>query len=106
MIGRTIKVLERAPRLVFSIFFPSSGGELVSGLDLYAPLTTNDHAEVKQWPWPVVLFSPGFGIERDMYHSVGLNVTDKQNDYYDYLDSLASKPKEMVGLDYTYVQFD
>lgn len=37
MIGRTIKVLKRDPRLVFSIFFPSSGGELVSGLDLYAP---------------------------------------------------------------------
>ncbi len=74
-------------------------------------------------------------------YSVGLNVTDKQNDYYDYLVSyvygnadhlqltnlskgeagnilcviqkdlpnhysLASKLKEMVGLDYTYVQFD
>jgi len=87
MIGRTIRVLEQDPRLAISIFYPSSVGDPASGIDLYAPcqaeaaailmdmgvnlvnlnitddLTTSDTTVVKKGIWPVVLMSPGFGVE-------------------------------------------
>jgi len=101
MIGRIIRVLEQNPRLAISIFHPSSGGIPLRGLDLYAPcqaevaailremgvdlenlnvtdnLTISDKADAKRGPWPVVLLSPGFGVERDMYLGIISNLVPK-----------------------------
>ncbi|MEK4330319.1 hypothetical protein MKX70_31180 [Paenibacillus sp. FSL R7-0312] len=91
MIGRTIRVLEGNPRFVISVFYPASGGASVSGIDLYAPcqaeaaavltemgvnldnlnitsvITTSESLTIKKGGYPVILISPGFGVERDMY---------------------------------------
>ncbi len=91
MIGRTIRVLEQDPRLAVSIFHPSSGGSPLRGIDVYAPcqseasavlremgveldnlnitdeLTIGNTATTTSEALPVILLSPGFGVERDMY---------------------------------------
>lgn len=101
MIGRTIRVLEQNPRLAISIFYPSTGGSPLRGLDLYAPcqaeaasllremgvdlenlnvtdeLMTSGTAVTKVGAWPTVLLSPGFGIERDMYLGIISNLVPK-----------------------------
>lgn len=40
MIGRTLRVSEQNPRLVISIFYPSSGGSQLKGIELYASCQT------------------------------------------------------------------
>ncbi|AIQ53180.1 hypothetical protein R70331_17700 [Paenibacillus sp. FSL R7-0331] len=115
MIGRSIRVLERDPSLVFSIFYPTFKGDPVSGLDLYAPcqtevatvlmemgvnlenlnitdnLTTSKSATVKKGIYPVILLSPGFGVERDMYLGIISKIVPKG-----YMVVTISAPHESV----------
>ncbi|WP_336785884.1 alpha/beta hydrolase family protein [Paenibacillus sp. MMO-177] len=115
MIGRTIRVLEGNPSLVISIFYPTIGGDPVSGLDLYAPcqtevatvlmemgvnlenlnitdnLMTSESTTVKKGIYPVILFSPGFGVERDMYLGIISKIVPKG-----YMVVTISAPHESV----------
>ncbi|MEK4854214.1 alpha/beta fold hydrolase [Paenibacillus sp. FSL H7-0756] len=114
MIGRFIRVLEGSPRLVISIFHPAIGGEPVKGIDLYAPcqaeaaklltemgvdldnlniasVTTNGALAPKTEGYPVVLLSPGFGVERDMYLGVISKLVSKN-----YVVITISAPHESV----------
>lgn len=114
MIGRSIRVLERSPRLVISIFYPTIGGEPGNGIDLYAPcqaeaaklltemgvdldnlniasVTTGGALAPKTEGYPVILFSPGFGVERDMYLGVISKLVSK-----DYVVVTISAPQESV----------
>ncbi|MEK3876058.1 alpha/beta hydrolase family protein [Paenibacillus sp. FSL M7-0420] len=114
MIGRFTRVLEGSSRLVISIFHPAIGGEPVKGIDLYSPcqaeaaklltemgvdldnlnitsVTTNGAIAPKQGGYPVVLFSPGFGVERDMYLGVISKLVSKN-----YVVITISAPHESV----------
>ncbi|WP_422661172.1 alpha/beta hydrolase family protein [Paenibacillus sp. EC2-1] len=101
MIGRIIRVSEQNPRLVISIFYPSSGGSRLKGIDLYAPcqtevadifkemgvdlenlnvidkLSIDDKPNTSKGIWPVLILSPGFGVERDMYLGIISNLVPK-----------------------------
>ncbi|MEK3903061.1 MULTISPECIES: alpha/beta hydrolase family protein [unclassified Paenibacillus] len=102
MIGRFIRVLEGSPRLVISIFHPAIGGDPLKGIDLYAPcqaeaaklltemgvdldnlniasVTTGGALAVQSGGYPVILFSPGFGVERDMYLGVISKLVSKNH---------------------------
>ncbi|MCJ8013477.1 hypothetical protein MUG84_17260 [Paenibacillus sp. KQZ6P-2] len=107
--------MEQNPRLAISIFYPSSGGSPLRGLDLYAPcqvevaaflremgvdlenlnvtedLTTSGIADAKRGAWPVVLLSPGFGVERDMYLGIISKLVPKG-----YIIVTISAPHESV----------
>ncbi|ETT44686.1 carboxylic ester hydrolase [Paenibacillus sp. FSL R7-269] len=114
MIGRFIKVLEGSPRLVISIFHPAIGGDPVEGIDLYAPcqaeaaklltemgvdldnlnvasVTTGGALAPKTEGYPVILFSPGFGVECDMYLGVISKLVAKN-----YVVVTISAPRESV----------
>ncbi len=115
MIGRTIRVLEQDPRLAISIFYPSSGGSPLRGIDLYTPcqaeaasvlremgvdleklnvtddITTGETATTIREALPVILWSPGFGVERDMYLRIISNLVPKG-----YIIVTISAPHESV----------
>ncbi|MGG4094456.1 alpha/beta hydrolase family protein [Paenibacillus lautus] len=107
--------MEHNPRLAISIFYPSSEGSPLRGLDLYAPcqmevaailremgvnlenlnvtdnLTTSDKTDENKGTWPVILLSPGFGVERDMYLGIISNLVPKG-----YIIVTISAPHESV----------
>jgi len=115
MFARTIRVLEGNPSLVISIFYPNFWGNPVSGIDLYAPcqtevaavlmemgvnienlnittdFTTSESSTVKKGIYPVILLSPGFGVERDMYLGIISNILPKG-----YIVVTISAPHESV----------
>lgn len=115
MIGRTVRVLEQNPQLVISIFYPTSGKIPLKVADLYEPcqaqaasilsemgvdldslnitknLVIGDPASSKSGAWPVVILSPGFGVERDMYLGIISKLVPKG-----YLVVTISAPNESV----------
>ncbi len=129
MIGRTIRVLEQEdPRLAISIFYPSAEGNPLRGLDLYAPCQAEAAAVLREMgvdlrklndiddltkgfaesarggAWPVVLWSPGFGVERDMY--LGIISSLVPNGYIVVTVSVPNESVFTVYPDATFIKQD